>query len=52
MRMISDVYESPELEVSVMETASMLCGSGNGNSDSYGSGKDFGGKDRWEGTRW
>ena len=45
-------YTAPLCETTILEVCGFLCVSGNATGENFGPGTDFGGKDKWEGTRW
>lgn len=45
-------YIAPVCESMNLASESIICDSGKANGDKYGTGSDFGGKDKWEGIKW
>ena len=50
--MKNNIYITPEVTVEELSAASLLSVSGTATGEGFGNGTDFGGKDKWEGTRW
>ncbi|MBQ7576289.1 MAG: hypothetical protein IJT26_07135 [Bacteroidales bacterium] len=50
--MKSTNYNAPLCEWFPVEAGSLICASGSATGEGFGNGTDFGGKDRWEGTKW
>ena len=46
------IYSAPLFETAIIEAFGLLCVSGSATGENFGPGTDFGGKDKWEETRW
>lgn len=46
------IYSAPLCETAIIEAFGLLCVSGSATGENFGPGTDFGGKDKWEETRW